>query len=219
MIFMDAVIFDFDGIIADTDSFYIKYLKNYFAKLGVIVGDEDIVHLTGFTFSKRIDYINEKYGTTVTKEDFKEDTYEKMNQEMCEKVEIKEGLLELLQEIKENNIKLGIASSNSTKNILFYLEKFGIRDLFSEIVAIEDTEHAKPAPDAYEKAVRYLNKKPGKCVAIEDTSVGIESAFQAGLKTVAIPNKFTMSHDFSKADLIVNSFKELSFEKLEDLVK
>ncbi|MCH7902651.1 HAD family phosphatase [archaeon] len=216
---MDAVIFDFDGVIADTDSFYIKYLKNYFAKLGVIVGDEDIVHLTGFTFSKRLDYINEKYGTNVTKEDFKEDTYEKMNQEMRGKVEIKEGLLDLLQEIKENNIKIGIASSNSTKNILFYLEKFGIRDLFSEIVAIEDIEHVKPAPEVYEKAVQYLNKKPGKCVAIEDTSVGIESAFKAGLKTVAIPNKFTLSHDFSKADLIVKSFNELSFEKLEDLVK
>ena len=64
-----------------------------------------------------------------------------------------------------------------------------------------------------------MDKKPGKCVAIEDTVIGIKSAKNAGLKAIAIPNKFTLSHDFSNADLIVNSFKELSFEKLEDLVK
>lgn len=216
---MDAVIFDFDGIIADTDGFYLKYLKNYFSKLGVTVNDEDILHLIGETFKGRIKYINEKYGTKVTPEDFKEDTYETMNQEMEEKVELKEGFLDFLNKLKDDNIVVGLASSNSTKNILFYLDKFEIRDFFSEIVAIEDVDNIKPAPDPYEKAVRLLNKKLEKCIAIEDTAVGIESAFQAGLKTVAIPNKFTLDHDFSKADLIVKSFNELSIEKLEDLVK
>ena len=205
---MDAVIFDFDGVIADTDGFYLKHLKRYFAKLGVNVNDEDILHLVGETFQGRIKYINEKYGSKVTPDDFKKETYENMNDEMQEKVELKEGLLELLNELKENKTKLGIASSNSIKNILFYLDKFEIRDFFSEIIAIEDVENIKPAPDPYAKAVRLLNKKPEKCIAIEDTSLGIESAFQAGLKSVAIPNKFTMAHDFSNADLIINSFKE-----------
>ena len=219
MIYVDAVIFDFDGIIVNTDSFYIKYFKKYFHNLGVDVSDEDIFKLIGLTFSGKLDYVNKKYNTNVKKEDFEKDTSEEMTKEMRENVETKEGLPEFLNMLKENNIKLGVASSNSIKNILFYLEKFGIREFFSEIVAIEDIDNVKPAPDTYEKAVRFLNKKPGKCVAIEDTAVGIESAFQAGLKTVAIPNKFTLSHDFSKADLIVNGFKELSFEKLEDLVK
>lgn len=216
---MDAVIFDFDGVIADTDEFYLKYLRDYYSKLGVILNDSDIMHVIGATFEERIDYLNEKYGTNVKKAEFTGASYEKMTIEMKKKVAPRKGFPEFLNKLRLNKTTLGVASSNSTENVTFYLRKFGIRDFFSEIVTLDDVDFAKPAPDVYLKAVSFLKKKPEKCIAIEDTYVGIESAKKAGLKAIAIPTQFTRNHDFSKADLVVDYYSDLTLKTLEGLVK
>ncbi len=215
---LEALVLDFDGVIADTPAYYAKYMVKYFEELGVDLSEEDVSHLVGYTFSKKLGYINEKYGLNVGRKEFVEKTSGQMNAEMHHSIVCAPSLRQLLKQLKGEGIPVGIASSNSLRNIDFYIAKFGIKNFFSGIVALENVENAKPAPDCYVGIASLLGVKPANCVAVEDTSIGVESAVSAGLKCIALPNKFTLNHDFSKSHFIAKDFSEITLEKIRSLV-
>lgn len=128
------------------------------------------------------------------------------------------GLESLLLELKSRGVPMAIASNNSRKNIDFFLARLGISGFFRKVVSFEDVKDWKPHPETYAVASQALGARPGNCVAIEDTVVGVESAKGAGLRCVALPNKFTSGHNFKVADLVANGFCDLSFGVLESLV-
>lgn len=105
--------------------------------------------------------------------------------------------------------KLGLASTGSKKEILLKLKKTGFDKYFSAIVSRDDVKKGKPYPDIYLAAVKKLNLKPKDCLAVEDTKSGVEAAKSAGLICFAIPNKFSGTQNFSKADKVLKSLKEV----------
>ncbi len=215
---LEAVIFDFDGVLIDTPSYYFKHMRSYLGKLHPKVEDKDISDLVGYSFSDKLIFINNKYGLNVQKEEFVKQTEDAMKLEMSSMLSLDPALGALLAELRENNIKLAVASNNSRKNIDYFLSLIGIMDYFSTIVSYGDAKNPKPFPDVYLQALKRMRKKPGNCIAIEDTSVGLEAAKKAGLKCIAIPHKLTSYHDFAGAELVVNGFSDLSFAKLKGLV-
>ncbi len=215
---LEAVIFDFDGIIVDTPTYYFKHMREYFRKINVHVTDEDISGLVGLTFAKKLEHINKKYGVEIEREPFVSETSGAMMAEMEKSLLIDAHLDALLKELSKAKIVMAIASNNSAENIDFFLQRLGIAGHFSEIIAYADVGNHKPAPDTYQKAVECLGAMPQNCVAIEDTVVGVESAKSAGLKCVAMPNKFTTAHNFEGADFVIKSFAELDLKKLRELV-
>ncbi|MCR4336075.1 MAG: HAD family phosphatase [archaeon] len=216
---LEAVIFDFDGVIIDSPPYYLKHMKKYLHALNTDITDEDINHLVGYPFTQKIQYLNKTYNLNLVREEFVEKTSEEMNKEMNRKIKCPANLKNLLNELQENGTELAIASSNSKNNVMFYLEKFNITEMFSHVVTLDQVGSPKPAPDTYIEVMKRVGKKPEKSVAIEDTIIGVEAAVEAGLKAVAKPNKFTLNHDFSRADLIIKNFEELTVKKLEDLIE
>jgi len=216
---LEAVIFDFDGVIIDSVPYYFKYMRQYLKDYNTDISDDDIVHLVGYPFAQKIHYLNKTYNLGVSKEEFVARTYDDMRREMHENIQCPENLKSLLNQLKEKDIEMAIASSNSKKNVTFYIEKFGITDYFAHVVTLDHVAKPKPEPDTYIEVIKRIQKNAANCVAIEDTIIGVESAVSAGLKAVALPNKFTLNHDFSKAHLIIHGFEGLSVEKLEELVK
>ena len=216
---LEAVIFDFDGVIADTPKYYFRHMKEYLKELHTEVTDEDISLLVGHSFHEEFGYLNKKYNLDVSLEKFVEEVSVPARKEMSEELVIDVHLKKLLFELKQDNIPMAIASTNVLKNISFVIEKFEIQDYFEGIITAQDIEKFKPFPDAYLKAIEIIGKNPGNCVAIEDTLIGVQSAQRAGLKAVAIPNKFTSNQDFSESNMIINNFSELDLEIVKRLVE
>jgi HAD superfamily hydrolase (TIGR01509 family) len=128
------------------------------------------------------------------------------------------GIRELLDRLAAAGVPTAIASAAPARWVVAAAERIGVRDRFNVIVTADDVKRRKPAPDVYLEAARRVGADPERSVAIEDSAPGMASARAAGLRTVAIPHWLTEGHDLAGADLRVAHAGELTLETLEQLV-
>lgn len=116
---------------------------------------------------------------------------------------------EAVQFFLEKPLLLGLCTGGTRTEVDIKLNNTDIDDDFSVIVTADDVLNNKPAPDVYLKAMNDLGLTNQECLAIEDTETGLSSAKNAGLYCFAIPNHFSKNHDFSRADRVLGSLKDL----------
>ena len=213
-----AVIFDHDGVIADTEPISFIADNSVLARYGFSISSEENEALIG---------ISSREGWVTFKEMFKipeavdwlvsEKTREAINIVKSSGIKPSEGLLKLISMLQSKGFKLAIASGANRAFIDAVLEKLGISSFFQAIISWENVAKGKPDPEAYIKTSQKLGISPSDCVAIEDSSSGIMAAKAAGMRCVALRMPSTASHDVSMADLVINSLSELSTESLSGL--
>lgn len=208
-----AVIFDMDGVIIDSEPIeslaWEKILKEYGKK--PIINEWGLVHKVG---TKSIDFILKKHGL-VEKEEIIRDKKRKIFIDLVLKnLILMPGFLRLLTGLKKRKIKLGVASNRFQEHVGLIMKKLKIEDEFNALIGNDPTIEIKPAPDIYLKAAKALGVNPKNCLAIEDSESGIVSAKAAGMKVIAVPNRYTKHQDFSKADKVVKSLSEITTEAL-----
>jgi HAD superfamily hydrolase (TIGR01509 family) len=121
-----------------------------------------------------------------------------------------------LENLKKNDIPVGIATSAPTQNVSFILDTLKIRNYFNQIVDDSMVAHSKPHPEIYLKSAELLQIKPENCVVFEDSLSGTKSAFNAGAKVVAITTTLPANkHEF--AHLIVPDFRGITLDLLRKL--
>lgn len=214
---LEAVIFDFDGVIVDTPKIYFRHMKKLLQKYHAEISDKDISNLVGRHFEEELNYINKKYGLDISLSEFVGETINSAREDFARLV-LEPSLENLLVELSGFGVKLAIASNGPKSNIDFIVSRLGIGKYFSVIISGDDVEKYKPFPDVYLAAVERLGVSKKNCVAIEDTLIGLESARSAGLKVVVIPNEFTVFSDFSSASLVAKGFNDLTYKVLNGLV-
>ncbi len=119
------------------------------------------------------------------------------------------GIPEAVCAGKEAGLKLGVVSSSSHRWVDGWLEKIGLSEQFDLTVCRDDAPHIKPAPDLYLEAARLLMLEPASCLVVEDSVNGLKAAKAAGMPNVAIPNRVTSCCDFSLADHVLESAHDL----------
>ena len=107
-----------------------------------------------------------------------------------------------------NGYTIGIVTGGSKKSVEKTLSQYELGSYVSCVVAVEDVENSKPAPDCYQLAMAKLKKSPSECVAIEDTQTGMTAAVSAGLACVVVPTTLSMHHDFTRATVQYTSLNE-----------
>ena len=114
---------------------------------------------------------------------------------------------------------MAVASSAIPKNIEFVVDALGFRPYFHTMVSGDEVTHPKPDPEIYLKAAAKLGYEPGRCVAFEDSFVGVEAAKRAGMKCVGSASTFPIEdlRRETRADLVVASFESLDLERLRAL--
>lgn len=137
--------------------------------------------------------------------------------ELMKKEKINSGLLDLLQESKNNNIVCAVATSSLRWRAEKILDLLNIKSFFQTLVTADDIKNHKPAPDTFLETAKKLNIKPEDCVVIEDAGNGIDAAKNANMKTIALLTKYHSLDELKHADLVIKDFSELTVEKIKKL--
>ncbi len=210
-----AVIFDFDGLILDTETPEVKAWNEFFEKYNLEFPSEEYINAVGMTYEDdtplRImkEKLGESFDETKVFEEFKQ---YKLSQ--IEKEQLCAGVMDYLQDAKKLGLSIGLASSSKLEWVGYFLDKFKIRHFFDTINTLDDVKHPKPDPELFSRAVAHLKVQPNEAIALEDSPNGITSAKQAGLYTVVVPNSVTKNLDIDHADICLESLSELSLADL-----
>ena len=204
-----------DGVLVDStktiwDSFN-KLLKPH----GIHFSQEDIKKYLGLSLRDQIVSWKERWGINLELEKFSKQAEEAQLKVMEKKAD--ESLLKLLNKLRKNKVLMGIGTSSSRGRAEKILDLLGIKDYFSVIVTAEDILNHKPNPDIFLKVAEKLNINPKNCVVIEDASSGIEAAKRGNMKSIGYLTEYHKKAELEKADLIIEDFSEISYNKIKSL--
>ncbi len=215
-----AVIFDFDGIVLDSETPEFESHRRIYERCGVgLTPDEwcDHIGLWAEGHDERwITQLAERAPGAPSRDD-----YHAEKRRIFDEVVPREpmrGIRDLLIALAEAGVPAAIASSAPARWVVPAVEGIGVRPLFGAIVTGDAVARRKPAPDLYLEAARRLGVDPARSIAIEDSGPGIAAARAAGMKTVVIPHWLTERHDLSGADLRVAHAGELTLARLAILL-
>jgi len=216
---IQAVIFDFDGVLLDTSNQLYQGYKKVFTRLNIDYKKEQFNENYGLKTKEHFKKVLSENNIRISNEELNKLVEERdiFYRGICNNLELLPGARKLLYELKNKNIKLGVASSTSRGNLNFFLPKLGLQDYFDHILAGNEVTRGKPHPEIYLTICDHLNTKPSYCVGIEDTDKGINALKSANMKAVAVTLTNRKKYDFSKADLIVRSLEELNWSKIKAL--
>ena len=215
-----AAIFDMDGVLFDSNPYHLRKWIDLLTEHKVPFNPED---LPKQIFGHRNDTaFRFFFGEQLTKEErrqLSEELEEKFRKVFRPHAKPLPGLSELIAECHQAGLPMAVASSAMSKNVEFIVDALGFRQYFANLVTGDEVTHAKPDPEIYLKAARRLGLEPARCVAFEDSFVGVESAKRAGMKCVGIASTFPVDdlRAQTHADLAVAGFLELSLDRLRKL--
>jgi len=214
---LGAIVFDFDGLIVDTEGpGFISWLEVY-QRFGAELNLNDWSHATGYIggFDPAV-HLEKLLGRRLDWSQISSER-EARNWALTLQARTLPGIEPLLQAARERGFRIGVASNSGNGWVEEGLKRLGLRTLVDAVVTREMVLNPKPAPDVYLKTAQVLGMEPNRTVALEDSEPGCRAAKQAGMKVVAIPNRFSDRQDFEVADLIVRSAEDLDLKRLEEL--
>lgn len=185
-----GVLFDMDGVVLDTEKLYTRFWQEAANSLGYPMTREHALGMRSLSREVGERQLKTYLGEDVDYKEVRDKRIEMMNAFIEENgVEIKSGIHELLDFLKEKKIKTSIATSSPLDRTKKYLSQVGLVDKFDALVSGHMVEHGKPAPDIYLYAAENLGLKPEECMVLEDSPTGILAAFRAGCIPVMIPDQ------------------------------
>jgi HAD superfamily hydrolase (TIGR01509 family) len=216
---INAVIFDLDGVIIDSEPLWKEAEKKIFKTVGINLTNEMCRQTTGLDC---IDTVNHWYEYKPWKgrkaEDIRDDIYDELLILIKKKGELKEDVERVIDLFKERKISMAVASSSPLEIINAVLHTFRLGRKFSVVHSSELERSGKPHPAVYLSTARMLGKEPSECLAFEDSYYGALSAHNAGMKVIAVPDSDDYEDSrFDFADLKIRSFKEFGEDQLNYL--
>jgi len=203
-----TVLWDMDGVIADSAAFHLAAWQETFAERGIDFTREDFDGL----FGTRNDHIiRTVMGHELPEDDLKSIAREKeasFRRKARGNVKPFPGAVKLLNTIKKASFKLGLASSAPKENIDLVVGDLGLEDIFDCIVYGQEVSESKPSPQVYLLAAERLGVTPGDCLVIEDSPQGVRAAKSAGMKCLAVTNT-RPRQELEEADMVVDSLEDV----------
>jgi len=209
-----AVLFDMDGVLADSEKYICRAAIMMFAELGVKVEPEDFEPFIGTGENRYIGGVAEKYCITVEIEKVKARTYEIYVDIIKGNLRPLPGAVELVNRCRQLGLKLAVDTSADRIKMDANLNEIGIPSgLFDATITGLDVENKKPFPDIYIKAAGKIGLNPEECLVVEDAVSGIKAAVSAGCRCLAVSTSFDRSM-LSGADWICDSLENIPEEAL-----
>lgn len=204
-----AVIFDFDGVIADSEHVNIEGGVQAFKEIGHDLDDDDKQFIVARDSRAIVSHIMRSKGISASEDELVE-RYRQLYDDLWETgVRAMPAIQNTLHALEKKDLVFALATSNRRSRVESFLKQFELTGIFSIIVGGEKVAKKKPDPEVYLKTLEELGLPASVVLTVEDSSVGLRAAKAAGLRCAVIPNKHTAAHDFSSADFILKSPEEL----------
>jgi HAD superfamily hydrolase (TIGR01509 family) len=213
---IDAVVFDLDGVLVDSEQVWDAARKELAAERGRPWPEQASRDMMGMSSLEWSRYMHDVVGLPEPPEEISAEVVRRLEEIYRRELPLIDGAVEAVGRLAER-WPLGLASSSNRELIDLVLELSGVARYFQVTVSSEEVSRGKPAPDVYLEAARRLGVAPDCCAAVEDSANGIRSAKAAGMRVLAIPNPvYPPAEDaLALADDVLTSIKELTAEIIE----
>lgn len=202
-----AVIFDMDGVLVNSEHEYLNLLERFLQENGAAVKREELYFLAGGTRMDEINFMAQKLHLSIDETITRKEAF--YNQYPIDYRAIrKEYVVEVLEYLKDRDVKIALASSSPIDNIKDVLKQCEISSYFTQCVSGEMFVRSKPNPEIYEYSTAQLGLNKQEILVVEDSAYGIEAANKAGLKVIALRDP-VLQFDVHLADAVIDSLKEL----------
>lgn len=226
---LQAVIFDCDGILVNTEPLHYRAFQEVLVPLGLGHDFESYLeHFVGFDDRDAFIYAFKEAGLHLAPTALDRLIEAKalaLRDLIGQGVPSFPGVVELVKELMDRGVPMAVASGALRQEIDAFIASLGLNGAFLAIVAADEVKKSKPDPETYLLAIERLRQVQGprrldpmNCIAIEDTPAGIRSAKSAGLPVIAVTNSFSVP-ELTEADKVIDSLSELSFPEMVKLLK
>ena len=186
---MDAVIFDLDGLLADTEIISLKVYQELLKDFGILFTEETYSReYSGHREEENVQRFLDTYDLPWNFDQTLGKVYELEARILAKGVNLKKGAKNLLAFLQREGIPIALATSSVESRARMILDSNGILSLFDHLVFAKDVKRSKPYPDIFLKACSVLNVLPENCLVLEDSEAGIEAAYRAGIPVICIPD-------------------------------
>lgn len=205
-----AVIFDMDGVLVDSELFYLRRFQRELAKKYPWITQEDLYPTVGMDNERSRILLHKLARKELEDTNFDieiEQVYE-LGEELYYPDVLYPEAPRVLEDLKRREFLVGLASSSSRKSICRMLKECGLESCFSAVVSGDEFRESKPNPEIYFKIMRKLSCRPEECLVVEDSTYGVEAGVAAGAAVAArIDSRFPF--DQSKASYFIHSLEDL----------
>lgn len=209
---INAVIFDMDGLLLDTEGVYIRSAQKVAEEMGFPLGDDVFHACIGVTHERTEATLAAATGGRLPLEEWTRKVHHRVVASFTEEgIPVKPGAEELLDTLAEQNISMAVASSTDRPAVLTMLKSVNLDRYFSHFVCGDEVSKSKPDPEIFLTAASLLKVEPENCLVFEDSPAGIRAASSAGMRPVMVPDLISPTPDFY--DLIYRVCGSLNYAR------
>ena len=209
-----AVIFDFDGLILDTETAWYNAFKEVLqSQFQFDLPLEEFVKCVGSDDKQFYPYLQKELGNHLNIEDFRNEAA-KLHTQYIRNERAREGVTDYLKDAKEAGLKIALATSSNTAWATTHLTNLNLLSYFDFLITKDMVEKVKPAPDLFLKALEKLGVESHEAVVFEDSLHGLAAAQEINLPAVIVPNPVTASLAFENYHLKLNSMADMSLHEV-----
>jgi HAD superfamily hydrolase (TIGR01509 family) len=206
-----AVIFDLDGVLADSEPWWNNIDEKLLAEYGVTYHGEHHRNVLGVSYRLAVEFYKKAFGLPAPTEELMRRRAEIAIDFFANRVGLFPSATDVLQELRRMNLRLAVATSSVSASARPFLDRHQLTAFFDVIVTGDEIERGKPHPDIYMRATKKLRLAPDACLVIEDALSGIAAAKAANIRIAAIPDtRFVDPREYQKeADYVLGSLSEI----------